>query len=108
MHRPPSRRHEVRPARGTQTDIHLLICDVQLPDGDGRDLLGKLSGEREIVGLAVSGHCGPDDLARTKAAGFFAHLVKPFLASELESLLASAQRELKRRRGVGPAKGGRK
>ena len=92
---------------GRKTAFDLLICDVQLPDGDGRALLEKLSPDRKIVGIAMSGHCAPADLARSRAAGFVRHLIKPFRIEELESVLASARQELAQRnptksQAVGP------
>ena len=81
---------------GGKKTFDVLICDVQLPDGDGRTVLEKLNARRKFPAIAISGHCGPSDLARSKAAGFFTHLVKPFSPEELDALLATAHRELKR------------
>jgi CheY-like chemotaxis protein len=83
---------------GGKTPFDLLICDLKLPDGDGWQLLQKLRPKRKIVSVAMSGHSAPADVARSKMAGFFAHLIKPFRIEELESMLSSTQREVQRLR----------
>jgi CheY-like chemotaxis protein len=77
------------------------MCDLQLPDGDGYQLLRALRSERDIIALAMSGHCTASDFVRTKAAGFLTHLIKPYGIQEVESALALVQRELDLRRQGG-------
>ncbi len=86
-------------ALGREHDIDLLVCDLQLTDGDGSQLMQELAAEKSFVGIAVSGHGAPSDLARTRAAGFFLHMIKPFAAEELEAAFQSAQKEIQRRAG---------
>lgn len=56
----------------------LLICDLELPDGDGSNLLRAARQSRpRTQGIVVSGH---DDAARqeqARAAGFLQCFVKP-------------------------------
>lgn len=66
----------------------LLLCDIGLPDGDGWSLLKALRRERSISALAISGYSSRADVARSKAAGFVAHLPKPFSGEEFEAALA--------------------
>ena len=67
----------------------LMLCDIGLPDGDGWSLLKTLRrGERPITALAISGHSSPADVARSKAAGFVAHLDKPFSEDQFKATLA--------------------
>ena len=68
----------------------LLLCDIGLPDGDGWTLLQMLSKNRSITAIAISGYCSPADVARSKAAGFLAHLAKPFSLEEFDSALTMA------------------
>jgi CheY-like chemotaxis protein len=82
---------------GRQHAFDLLLCDLQLPDGDGSQLMSALAGEKSFIGIAVSGHGAPADLARTKEAGFFLHMIKPFAAEELEIAFLSARHERDRR-----------
>lgn len=70
------------------TDI--LICDIGLPDGDGRNLLrGLPNSKRPRLSIAMSGRGGADDMRSSLSAGFHHHLVKPFLPEELDRLLMS-------------------
>jgi CheY-like chemotaxis protein len=71
----------------------VLLCDIGLPDGDGCTLLQTLTKERSITAIAISGYCSPADVARTKAAGFQAHLAKPFNLEEFDAALTAAAAE---------------
>ncbi|MDQ3115423.1 MAG: ATP-binding protein [Verrucomicrobiota bacterium] len=62
-------------AAGTAFD--LVISDLGLPDGNGIDLMVQLRRDFGLRGIALSGYGMDEDLARTKRAGFLAHLVKP-------------------------------
>ena len=81
-------------ALSREAPYDLLMCDLQLPDGDGLDLLKALREERKIVAVAMSGHCAPSDFVRSKAAGFLTHLIKPYDLNDIQSALALAQREV--------------
>jgi two-component system CheB/CheR fusion protein len=70
--------------------LDLLIADITLPDGDGWQLMGKLLKIcRPFKAIAFSGHGMPDDLEKSKKAGFVEHLTKPVL---FQDLLASISR----------------
>ena len=58
-------------------DYDLVISDLGLPDGDGHELMAGLRDAYGLPGIALSGYGMDEDLARTKDAGFLAHLVKP-------------------------------
>lgn len=64
-----------------------LISDLGLPDGTGYDLMREV-GRHGLRGIAISGYGMPEDLQRSKAAGFDAHLVKPVSVSQLEAAIA--------------------
>lgn len=58
----------------------LIISDIGLGDGSGCDLMTTLRErypDRPLRAIAVSGYATPADIARSHAAGFDAHLVKP-------------------------------
>ena len=55
----------------------LLLCDLQLGDGSGLDVANHVPKEHKVYKIIISGHGEPEDIARSKAAGFDAHLVKP-------------------------------
>jgi CheY-like chemotaxis protein len=71
---------------GAQVD--LLIADITLPDGDGWSLMRRLMQIcSPLVGIAFSGHGMPDDLHKSKLAGFSEHLTKPVLFQDLLSAI---------------------
>ena len=73
-------------------EVDLLISDIGLPDGDGWELMRQLEGNGQFRAVAMSGLGGAEEIAKSKAAGFQHHLVKPFLPNELQPILAEAQR----------------
>ncbi|MEW6249682.1 MAG: response regulator [Planctomycetota bacterium] len=69
----------------------LLISDLGLPDGSGIDLLGQLRADgHNFPAIALTGYGQEEDLARTRAAGFAAHVVKPVDFELLERAVAAA------------------
>lgn len=62
----------------------MIISDLSLPDGDGKDLIKKLRQENStILAIAATGYCTPEDIKACQAAGFDAHIGKPFDFKEL-------------------------
>lgn len=75
----------------TKGNYDLVICDIQLPDGDG---ISVLQATRkycpEVAGIIVT---GIDDEERRKAAnlaGFSEYLVKPLTYGELRAAVVRA------------------
>jgi len=64
-----------------------VISDLGLPDGSGIDLMAQIQSIRPVPAIALSGYGMEDDLRRSTAAGFFAHLVKPVKMDRLKQLL---------------------
>jgi signal transduction histidine kinase len=65
-----------------------LISDIGLNDGDGCDLMVELRRSRpELPGIALTGYGMDEDVARSRAAGFHAHLTKPINVRDLERAL---------------------
>ena len=87
------------------SDCNVLISDIGLRDGDGWDLLRNLW-ERNLHcpdhAIAVSGFGTASDRAKSKAAGFRHHLLKPFDPDQLEAMLHEAAREIRLNGGAGP------
>jgi len=71
-------------------DFDLVISDIGLPDGNGIDLMNELTRDYGLRGIALSGYGMDEDLARTKNAGFIAHLVKPIDLDRLNRVLEEA------------------
>ena len=74
----------------------VLLSDINLPDGDGWDLLRELiaSGHRPPTAIAMSGFGSDKDVIQSRAAGFEVHLVKPFSPEELHGILERAAAKL--------------
>ena len=68
----------------------VLVCDMNLPDGSGLDLLPQLADRPpRLGGIIVSGYNTDEDIDRSLAAGYQAHLGKPV---ELDRLDAAIKR----------------
>jgi signal transduction histidine kinase len=92
------RDYDVTPA-GTVTEARavgmnqvfdLLISDIGLPDGSGYDLIAELHERRGLRGVALTGYGMEQDIARSREAGFIAHLTKPVSMPSLDKVLAQA------------------
>ena len=62
-----------------------LVCDIDLPDGDGCDLLRRLvavRGDRALPAIAVTGF-SEDWVERCRMAGYRQLLTKPFQFAEI-------------------------
>jgi CheY-like chemotaxis protein len=84
--------------------LDLLLCDLQLPDGSGLDVPDRLRQERwersdgapppNPPAIVLSALGRPEDVARSRARRFAAHLVKPvdehLLVSTIRRVLAAA------------------
>ena len=69
-------------------EIALALLDVQMPEMNGFELAPLLRRSLpEIRLIAISGYGQPEDKLRSKAAGFYDHLVKPTRQDEVLSLL---------------------
>ena len=77
-----ARAREVRPS--------IALLDIGLPVMDGYELarqLRAIDGLSETKFIALTGHSRDQDRARSAAAGFDAHLVKPVTMDELRRTL---------------------
>ncbi|GEP45062.1 PAS domain-containing hybrid sensor histidine kinase/response regulator [Brevifollis gellanilyticus] len=72
----------------TSGEFDLLLSDFGLPDGTGLDVIAALREKSTIPAVAMSGYGMDADLARTRAAGFSEHLVKPITADVLKQLVS--------------------
>ena len=67
-----------------ETDLDLLISDIELPDGSGLDLLVALQPTRDFPAIALSGFGAPAEVEQSRSAGFAIHLTKPVDFGRLE------------------------
>ena len=93
--------HTAGTKRGAVRDFpdiggELLLSDIGLPDGDGRDLLHELrqAGCWLPYGIAMSGFGALADVAASMEAGFSHHLVKPIDWDTLSRLLDDARHKV--------------
>lgn len=68
-------------------EFDLVISDIGLPVGNGVDLMTELTRDYGLRGIALSGYGMDEDFARTRDAGFIAHLVKPIDFERLNHVL---------------------
>ena len=64
---------------------HIAFLDLTMPQLDGYELARRFRGHAELATLpliAVSGHGSPEDHARSRKAGFDAHVRKPLRAAK--------------------------
>jgi CheY-like chemotaxis protein/anti-sigma regulatory factor (Ser/Thr protein kinase) len=77
-------------ARKRRPDV--LVLDIGMPDMNGYELLNALraelaAGDEPLPAIAVTGYASAADARRAIAAGFQAHLAKPFEMAELFTLV---------------------
>lgn len=66
------------------------MCDIGLPDIDGYEVARRIRHDQRtahIPMLAVSGYGQAADKARSRAAGFDEHLVKPLSSQSMAAAL---------------------
>lgn len=74
--------------------FNLLISDIGLPDGNGYDLMEELRKHSQMKGIALTGYGMENDVNRSYAAGFAAHLTKPVRMESLDDALSVALRDV--------------
>lgn len=79
-----------------------LVADLTLPDGSSTDLLESLGTKRPRVAVVLSGSDEPDDMDRTEAVGFDAHLVKPTSIEKLVDVIGRGLDSSRGRSGARP------
>jgi signal transduction histidine kinase/DNA-binding NarL/FixJ family response regulator len=75
------------PAQDRACAFDILISDLDLPDGSGRDLMRNLGKRYRIRGIAISGHGMKEDVENSMAAGFSYHITKPVDWQELKTAI---------------------
>jgi signal transduction histidine kinase/ActR/RegA family two-component response regulator len=84
-----------------QPDV--LVCDLAMPEMDGYELLENVRRLEPELGqlpvIAFTAAARSEDLARTRRAGFQAHLAKPVDPSKLVTTILQLAREHKKHKG---------
>jgi two-component system, chemotaxis family, CheB/CheR fusion protein len=71
---------------------HVALLDLSQPEPDGIEVARRfqqMDETRKTVLIALSGYGQPDDVARTRKAGFIHHLVKPADPMVIHNLIES-------------------
>ena len=79
----------------SRSNCQVLISDINLPDGNGWELLRELENLRPSYAIALSGYGMKADRAMSSDVGFRHHVVKPVFPEKLDTLLDEATAELK-------------
>jgi CheY-like chemotaxis protein len=77
-------------AEAAEGPFDLIVSDIGLPDGSGLDLMRQLGAGRVLPGIALSGFGMEEDLRKSEAAGFSAHLIKPVDFLTLDAAIRQA------------------
>ncbi|HTP29602.1 MAG TPA: PAS domain S-box protein [Anaeromyxobacteraceae bacterium] len=70
----------------------VVLCDIGLPGMNGYEVARRMRADhalRESTLVALTGYAAPEDIDRSRAAGFDVHLVKPPVPEKLEQALAA-------------------
>jgi CheY-like chemotaxis protein len=67
----------------------IVVSDVGLPDSTGYDLMREIREKYNLPGIAMTGYGMEEDFARSREAGFVAHVVKPINMEQLERVIRS-------------------
>ena len=65
----------------------LLISDLGLPDGSGREIMAEVKERYGLQGIALSGFGTEEDVQASLSAGFEEHFVKPVSFPDLQAAL---------------------
>ncbi|HSG71925.1 MAG TPA: response regulator, partial [Planctomycetaceae bacterium] len=69
-------------------DFEVAVCDVQLPDGDGVQLLKKMRQiNSEMFGLIITAYATVENAVEAFKAGAFDFLIKPVIFEDLANKL---------------------
>jgi CheY-like chemotaxis protein len=81
------------------SSFDLIVSDLNLPDGDGEELLAFIAAER-VRAIALTGYASAEDRHHSLERGFAAHLVKPVdperLLRTVQPVLADTKRNPRR------------
>ncbi len=82
-----------------------LLCDLAMPDMDGFQVLNRIRGldaaaGRETAAIALTAYTSEEYRVRCLAAGFHAHVGKPYKLDDLSIALGSALAQVRARPGA--------
>ena len=81
-------------AEASAMPCDVVLADIALSDGDGRERLQQAQFPHPVYAIAMSDHGSLSDRERSLGAGFRGHLRKPFDVDLLHDMLQEAMREI--------------
>jgi DNA-binding response OmpR family regulator len=84
-------------------DPHLVLLDLALPDGDGRDVCRVLRSERDVPVIMVTARGTETDRVVGLELGADDYVVKPFSGAEVVARIRAVLRRANRANAVAPA-----
>ena len=81
-------------ALADQEGFDLLLSDLGLPDGTGLELVRHIQARWPMPAVALTGFGMDEDVARSREAGFSAHLTKPVNFQKLQATIRQAMAEV--------------
>ena len=82
------------PGQDRACAFDILISDLDLPDGSGRELMRSLTQRYPIRGIVISGHGMKEDVEGSMQAGFSYHITKPVNWAELKAVIDKISDEI--------------
>ena len=76
-----------RALEAASDEYDVVVSDIDLGDGSGLELMGKVRSRGYTPGIAFSGYATEDDVGQSREAGFAVHLAKPVTFGTLESAI---------------------
>lgn len=73
-----------------QQTFDVLVCDLELPDGDGVEVMHYARRHCKVAGVVFSGHATQEHRDAAHAAGFEHYLVKPATLQQVEEAIMRA------------------
>lgn len=77
-------------ARAKEFQPDVIFCDIGLPGMNGYEVARNLRSDeqlKDVYLIALSGYAQPEDIERSKEAGFNRHVAKPVDLAKLEQIL---------------------
>lgn len=76
-----------------ESTFHMLICDLQLPDGNGLQLVQQLKQvNKDLASIIITGHGTVESAIQATREGVFHYVTKPFNIDEVLVLVGKALR----------------
>ena len=83
----PAKNMKEAHTRLAEMSFAILICDLNLPDGDGLELVRAAKQTQQLKAIALTGRESDEDRAKGMEAGFDCYLTKPIDFQQLRTAI---------------------